>query len=310
VQPYNGGPDAEALYKAMKGIGTNDQVLSSIISTRTRDQLIEVSKAFQQKYGKTLASFIKGDTSGHYQDLLLSLIVPIADYNAELVHDAIAGLGTNDDQLIEVLCTRNNQEIKDMKVAYQRLYSKPIETDVAGDTSFNYKELLLAILRAERPESATVNIEQVKQDAQTLHKAGEGRLGTDEKVFVEILSKRSFPHLHMVNQQYANLTGHSLELAIAREASGNFKKALTIILTPRDEYFAEGIRAATDGVGTNDKKLVRIISYLSSNKEAMKAANNYFTHKYKHNLANAIGGDTSGWYKKTAIAVLANRTAL
>jgi hypothetical protein len=309
-QPFNGAPDAEALYKAMKGLGTDDKVLSKIMAERTRDQLVEIRKSFEQKYGKTLVSWIKGETSGHYEDLLLSLIEPKADYDAMLVKDAVKGLGTNDDQLIEVLCTRNNLELKQLKEAYLRLYHVDLEKDVAGDTSGHYKELLLAILRADRPESTTVNVEEAKKDAQYLYAAGEGRLGTDEKAFIDILTKRSFPHLHLVAQQYAITTGHSLETGISKEMSGNFKKSLTIIVTPRDEYFGEQFRKSIEGGGTDDKKLIRNLSYLSNSKATMKAVNDYYTHKYKHNLANDIGGDTSGWYNKTALAIVQNRVAL
>jgi len=294
----------------VKGLGTDDKTLSTILATRTREQLIQVATVFQHKVGKSLESWIIGDTSGHYQDLLLALIKPAVDYDATLVHDAIKGLGTDDDQLIEVICTRNNQEIKDMKAAYKRLFNTDLEKDVADDTSFNYKGLLLAQLRGERTESPTVNIEEVKKDAAALYKAGEGRLGTDEKTFIEILTRRSFPHLHMVAEQYVIITGHSLETAITKETSGDFKKAMIIMITPKEEYFADAIHKAVEGLGTNNHKLIRILSYISNSKALCSAVNNVYTHKYKHNIANDVGEDTSGWFKKTALELLISRTSL
>jgi annexin A7/11 len=308
--PFNGAPDADALYKAMKGLGTDDKVLSNIIATRTRDQLLEVRKTFEQKYGKTLVQWIKGETSGHYEVLLISMIEPKADYDAILVKEAVRGLGTDDDQVIEVLCTRTNAELKAMKDAYRRLYSVEVEKDVGGDTSGDYRELLLNILRADRPESATVDVEAAKRDAQTLYQAGEGKLGTDERTFIEILTKRTYPHLHTMAQQYANITGHSLEVGISKEMSGNFKKALIVLVTPRDEYFATQMHEAMVGGGTNDKKLIRILSYISNSKDTAKAVNTFYTHRYRNTLPNDVGGDTSGWYKKTAVAILQNRLAL
>ena len=68
-------------------------------------------------------------------------------------------------------------------------------------------------------------------------------------------------------------------------------------MTPRDEYFAEQIRDAIDGAGTKDKKLVRCLAHISTSKELTKAVNNYYTHKYKHTLANDVGSDTSGMVK-------------
>jgi hypothetical protein len=306
VQNYDGVADCEALFKSMKGLGTDDKTLSSIIATRTRDQLQIVKKVFQQKHGKTLESFIKGDTSGYYEDLILSLVDDKAEYDAKLLHEAIKGLGTDDDLLVHVICSRTNAELKALNEAYQRLYKVTAEKDVVGDTSGDYKALLVAILKADRPETP-VNVEQAKADAKALYDAGEGKLGTNEKVFIDILTHRSYPQLHAINYAYSQLTGHSLETGVAKETSGNFKKALLILITPKEEYFAKRLHRAISGLGTEDKNLIRCLSYLSNNKDLFKAVNAYYTHNYKHNIENDVKGDTSGWYLKTAIALIQNR---
>ena len=54
---------------------TNDKVLSSIIGSRTKDQMLSIRKAFEAKYGKgkSLVQWIKGETSGQYEDILVAL---------------------------------------------------------------------------------------------------------------------------------------------------------------------------------------------------------------------------------------------
>jgi len=307
VSNYDGAADAEALYKSMKGLGTDDKTLSTIIATRSREQLQLVKKAFQAKYGKTLESFIKGDTSGYYEDLLLALIDDRAEYDAKLVNEASKGLGTNDELLVHVVCSRTNYEIKALAEAYHRLFKTTVEKDVADDTSGDYKALLLAILKADRPEGGPVDIEAAKKDAQVLYAAGEGKVGTDEKKFIEILTHRSFPQLHAINYAYAQLTGHNLEVAVSKETSGNFKRALTTLITPREEYFAKMLHKALAGAGTEDKNLIRALSFLSSNKDLFKAVNAYYIHNFKHNIEHDVKGDVSGWYLQTAVALIQNR---
>jgi len=306
VANYDGVADTEALYKCMKGLGTDDKTLSSIIGTRSREQLQLVKKVFQQKYGKTLESFIKGDTSGYYEDLLLALIDDKGEYDAKQVHEAIKGLGTDDDLLVHIICSRTNAELKALNEAYQRLYKVTAEKDVVGDTSGDYKAVLVAILKADRPETP-VNVEQAKADAKALYDAGEGKFGTNEKVFIDILTHRSYPQLHAINYAYSQLTGHSLETGVAKETSGNFKKALLVLLTPKEEYFAKKLHKCISGLGTEDKNLIRVLSYLSNNRDLFKAVNAYYTHTYKHNIENDVKGDTSGWYLKTAVALIQNR---
>ncbi len=41
-------------------------------------------------------------------------------YDAYCLYNAMKGLGTNDTALIEILCTRNNTEIKAIKEAYKK----------------------------------------------------------------------------------------------------------------------------------------------------------------------------------------------
>uniref|UniRef100_A0A665VQQ8 Annexin n=1 Tax=Echeneis naucrates TaxID=173247 RepID=A0A665VQQ8_ECHNA len=64
---------AERLYKSMKGLGTTDSVLIRIMVSRAEIDMLDIKAQFQKMYGKTLYSFIKGDTSGDYRKILLQL---------------------------------------------------------------------------------------------------------------------------------------------------------------------------------------------------------------------------------------------
>jgi len=111
-------------------------------------------------------------------------------------------------------------------------------------------------------------------------------------------------------EHYANMTGHSLERGIAKETSFNFKRALLVLVTPREEYFADQIYKSIAGAGTDDKRLIRMVVHITKSKALTQAVNNLYTHKYKHTLVNDIGGDTSGWYKKTMQQLVSLRVAI
>lgn len=65
---------ARRLHKAMAGIGTNDKSLIRLIVTRCEIDMQDIKEEFQRYYGKSLKSFVKGDTSGHYKHALYALI--------------------------------------------------------------------------------------------------------------------------------------------------------------------------------------------------------------------------------------------
>ena len=49
---------AKVLYKSMKGAGTDDNSLMRVVVSRAEIDMVQIKEAFQQEYGKTLASFI------------------------------------------------------------------------------------------------------------------------------------------------------------------------------------------------------------------------------------------------------------
>jgi hypothetical protein len=49
---------AERLHNSMAGLGTKDKALIRIMVTRCEVDMVDIKNAFQNKYGKTLESFI------------------------------------------------------------------------------------------------------------------------------------------------------------------------------------------------------------------------------------------------------------
>ena len=53
-----------------------------------------------------------------------------------LVHDCVQGLGTDEDTLIEILCSRTNKQIHELKAAYKkRTYNELCKYCVQGLTT-------------------------------------------------------------------------------------------------------------------------------------------------------------------------------
>lgn len=65
---------ASQLKKSMQGAGTNDRQLIRLMITRCEIDLQDIKIAFERKYGKTLRSYVSGDTSGDYKYALYALM--------------------------------------------------------------------------------------------------------------------------------------------------------------------------------------------------------------------------------------------
>jgi len=74
------------LYKAMKGVGTNEDELIRVIITQRERHLAEINTYFLHTHKKSLKHWIKDECSGNFQKALVALI----EYYAEEPVSAIA----------------------------------------------------------------------------------------------------------------------------------------------------------------------------------------------------------------------------
>jgi len=64
---------AKRIYKACKGLGTNDAVLIRCLVSRDEIDLKQIKEIYPKKYGMTLYEEIKDETSGDYKNILLQI---------------------------------------------------------------------------------------------------------------------------------------------------------------------------------------------------------------------------------------------
>ncbi|XP_075072627.1 annexin A7 isoform X1 [Mixophyes fleayi] len=296
--------DAEKLRKAMKGFGTDEQTIIDLVSNRSNDQRQKIKAAFKTAYGKDLIKDLKSELSGHVEELIIALFMPPTYYDAYSLYHAMKGAGTQERVLIEILCTRSNNEIKSIVACYKSEFGRDIEKDIRSDTSGHFERLLVSMCQGNRDENPNVNLQQAEQDAQRLYQAGEGKLGTDESSFNLVLASRSFPQLKAVAEAYARISKRDLLSTIGREFSGYIEDGLKAILQcalNRPAFFAERLYKSMKGAGTADSTLIRIIATRSEiDLVQIKQA---FTHMYQKTLATMVSSDTSGDYKRLLLAI-------
>jgi hypothetical protein len=65
------------------------------------------------------------------------------------IHKAIDGLGTDEKALIDVICSKSNAEMAEIKEAYKRMYGKDMESSVKSDVSGYFKRLLVSLMNVK-----------------------------------------------------------------------------------------------------------------------------------------------------------------
>ena len=294
--------DAEDLRKAMKGFGTDEAALIKICANRTNSQRQAIKAAYKAAFGRDLIADLKSELHGKFEDAMIALFADPIEYDADQLREAMKGLGTNEDTLIEIIASRPPHILRAVKERYQQKYQRDIETDVKKETHGTLQHLLIALLQCNRSVNTNPNIDQCAQIAQEIYQAGEAKFGTDSSVFNKYFCSLSPMELACVAQQYHKLTGHTILQAIDKEFSGDSKKAFRTIvyatLSP-SEYFATRVNDAIKGWGTKDHLLIRIL--ITRDEIDIPQIKQYYKQLFGKDMVQAVKSDISGDYQKLMV---------
>lgn len=301
---FDANQDSEILRAAMKGLGTDEDKVIGVVCHRSNKQRQELRAQYQQMWGRNLIEDLESEFSKSIEKVLVGLFRKPIEFDAWSLHKAMAGLGTKESTLIEILCSRSNEEIKAISAEYKKLYKKELVKDLESETSGNFKKLLYSLAQGARDESEDVDSCKVEEDAKALYEAGEKSWGTEESRFNVVLASRSFAHLNHVCIAYDKLSKKNLEDAIKSEFSGDIEDGLlTIVKCARDlpTYFAERLYKSMKGAGTDDQALIRIM--ISRSEKDLVQIKQVFQDKYGQTLEQFIKDDTSGDYRNALIQI-------
>uniref|UniRef100_A0A674AU35 Annexin n=1 Tax=Salmo trutta TaxID=8032 RepID=A0A674AU35_SALTR len=119
--------DAQALYAAGENkVGTDESKFNAILCSRSKSHLRAVFHEYQQMCGRDLEKSIDREMSGDLES-------------------GMVGAGTKDKTLIRIMVTRSEVDMLDIRQEYVKNYGKSLYTDISGDTSGDYKKLLLKL---------------------------------------------------------------------------------------------------------------------------------------------------------------------
>lgn len=104
-----------------------------------------------------------------------------------------------------------------------------------------------------------------------------------------MLCQRNLSQLKLIFEEYQKLTGHEFEQAIKNEFSGTTKDillALVHCIRNKVDYLAARLHESMEGIGTDDKVLIRII--VSRSEIDLGDIKEAFQNKYGKTLAEFV----------------------
>ncbi|KAM3927601.1 annexin A2 [Leptodactylus fuscus] len=300
---FDAEKDAAALETAIKTKGVDELTIINILTNRSNEQRQDIAFAYQRRTKKDLPSALKGALSGHLETLILGLMKTPPQYDASELKSSMKGLGTDEDTLIEIICSRDNQELHAIQAAYKELYKTELEKDIVSDTSGDFRKLMVALAKGRRQEeSSVVDYEKIDQDARELYEAGVKRKGTDVGKWITIMTERSVPHLQKVFDRYKSYSPYDMQESIRKEVKGDLENAflnLVQCIQNKPLYFADRLYDSMKGKGTKDKVLIR--NMVARSEVDMLKIRAEFKKKYGKSLSYFIGQETRGDYQRAML---------
>ena len=294
--------DAQALRDAMKGFGTDEAALIKIVANRTNQQRMAIKEAYKTAFGRDLISDLKSELRGKLEDAMVALFTEPIEYDCDSLKNAMKGVGTDEDSLIEIITSRPNWMLKKIKEKYKEKYKKDLESAIKSETSGDLERLLVSILQCKRSENNNPNVNECAAQAKELFDAGEAKWGTDSAVFNKIFTGCSPAEIACIAREYHKISGHTILDGINKEFSGNTKKALRSIvyatISP-SEYFATRVKDAIKGFGTNDHLLIRVL--VTRDEIDMPQIKQYYKQLYGKDMIEYIKKDIGGDYRTLMI---------
>ncbi|KAF8679033.1 hypothetical protein HU200_045786 [Digitaria exilis] len=135
-----------------------------IISTRSKFQLAATFQQYKEDQGRDIIEVrdeitepdaitdINSQCSDQFCRMLKSAIWCLTSpekHFAQVIRYSILGLGTYEDMLTRVIVSRAEIDMKQIKEEYRARYKSAVNLDVASDTSFGYRDMLLALVARE-----------------------------------------------------------------------------------------------------------------------------------------------------------------
>ena len=297
--------DADKIKEAMKGIGTDEDAIIDIIVNRTNAHRLEISRIFEEKYGNNIIDELKSELNGYLEDAVIALFLSPLDYDVSQLNKAMKGAGTDEDTLIEIICSRPTDYIQKLKLKYKEIYGKSLEKDVEDDTSGEFQYLLLELLKCERAENEIPNHKASYAKAKELVDEGQDNWSKKNSKFNQVFVKCSPMEIVMIAKYYHKLTGKTIIETINEQFSDDIKetyKAILYAMVSPSEFFATKVRKAVEGWGTKDNLLIRIL--VSRDEIDMPNIKRYYKQLYKSDLVEDVKADTSGDYQKLLIKLI------
>ncbi|GIY31015.1 annexin B9 [Caerostris extrusa] len=208
------------LRKAMRGIGTDEKLLLIFLLAIVILKGRLSRRNIKTVYGKVLKEDIKAELGGHFEDICLALLTPLAEYIVDCFYFAIKGFRTDENCIIELLVSLESMDLRYVKTVFLEKYNQDLADFLTNGLNGDVKKLVSMLVTKEREFYAEADDQLAQTDAQRMLKDGLYKSWKNEDFLPLVLTTRSKLQLQVTITAYEKIAGHSFNEAVKAEFEG------------------------------------------------------------------------------------------
>ncbi|GMI80316.1 ANNEXIN 8, annexin 8 [Hibiscus trionum] len=296
--------DAEALYKACKGWGTDGKAIIEVLGRRNASQRKLIRLAYEELYEEDLVRRLEKELSGDFEKAVYRWILDPADRDAVLAHVELRESSDEHPVLVEISCTRSSEELLSIRRAYHARYKRSLEEEIFDNAKGDTRKLLIGMVSAFRFEGEEINKKLAKSEAKDLHEAIKDKKLDNDDV-IRILTTRSKMQLQATFNCYREEEGTSITKNLPNNSKNEFLATLRITvrcLQDPKKYFEKVLRNSMQRIGTDEDALTRVI--VTRAEKDLKEIKELYYKRNSVRLEEAVDKETKGDYKDMLLTLL------
>ena len=289
---------AEKIHDNIEGKEIKGILLDVIMKNNLKNR-VDISNYYQYKYGISLFDEIKTKIKGDFGYCAAQLFLSPLDF---CIHHLKLGLEKKDLRAMEQLTSRTPEELKLIEDKYNKTTGKNLKDDIKKAFNGPVGNNLINLWDTKRTINPNPNKSDCENFANTLIQNKPKDWVENENIFKEIFIERSPEELILIARYYLKNSGKNLIDDMESKTSGDIRYLLREILYNNimpHELFADKIRFAIAGAGTDEETLSRVL--VSRCELDMSAIRDMYFTKYNVSLKDDIIGDTSKNYQKLCL---------
>lgn len=286
---------AAALYRAMDGIGTDQEAIVATLSGLSAEEQVQVARVYRETYGQDLDATLRSELSG--DDLRRATALrqgkPLTAAAVEL-HQSMSGLGSDEAAINAVMRRYPPEQMQAVAREYHQLYGVPLQRELTSELSGNDLRESVALMHGD---STAAKVAQLR--------GGLEGLGTSEETIFSVLDGTTAAEREGLKAAFLAQTGTSLELALQIELSGAELERANALLANGKLADVEILRFAVLGFGTDEATITEVLRDRS--KEEVALLTKDYEARYHESLESRIQDELGGRDEFRSIQALKGR---